>query len=104
MGRDLRRRAAASEQRVAALNAFPVDIYGEQRILDEGVLPREFIASCGGYRKAMRGVVPPSGSPANLAAAVSRSSLQWRVAPHYGRIVSDRSLVNVIPLAEDSSA
>ncbi len=49
------------EQRVAALNAFIADVYGEQRILDEGVVPRALVESCAGYERKVRGIVPPGG-------------------------------------------
>jgi uncharacterized circularly permuted ATP-grasp superfamily protein len=44
------------EQRITALNMFLADIYGEGRILDEGVVPRELIYSCPQFRRQMRGV------------------------------------------------
>jgi uncharacterized circularly permuted ATP-grasp superfamily protein len=48
-------------QRVRALNAFVADVYDEQRIVAEGVIPREVITSADYYEPAMRGVRPPSG-------------------------------------------
>jgi uncharacterized circularly permuted ATP-grasp superfamily protein len=48
-------------QRVRALNAFVADVYGDQRIVAEGVIPREVITSADYYEEAMRGVRPPSG-------------------------------------------
>jgi uncharacterized circularly permuted ATP-grasp superfamily protein len=48
-------------QRVRALNAFVADVYGEQRIVAEGVIPREVVTSADYYEEAMRGVKPPSG-------------------------------------------
>ncbi len=48
-------------QRVRALNAFVADVYGEQRIVAEGVVPPEVISSADYYEPAMRGVKPPSG-------------------------------------------
>jgi len=46
-------------QRIAALNLFLGDVYGEQRILDAGVVPRELVETAAGYLPACRGVVPP---------------------------------------------
>jgi uncharacterized circularly permuted ATP-grasp superfamily protein len=48
-------------QRVRALNAFVADVYGEQRIVAEGIVPAEVITSADYYEPAMRGVKPPSG-------------------------------------------
>ena len=48
-------------QRVRALNAFVADVYGDQRIVAEGVVPPEVIRSADYYEPAMRGVKPPSG-------------------------------------------
>src|SRR3954451_15063613 len=48
-------------QRVRALNAFVADVYGDQRIVAEGVIPPEVITSADYYEHAMRGVRPPSG-------------------------------------------
>lgn len=48
-------------QRVAALNAFLADIYGDQRILAEGVVPRALVEGSAGYLRPLRGVAPPGG-------------------------------------------
>ncbi len=46
-------------QRVAALNCFLRDIYGEQRILNEGVISRAMVEASAGYLPKLRGVRPP---------------------------------------------
>jgi hypothetical protein len=43
-------------QRITALNLFLKDIYGEARILREGIVPRDLIYSCRHYRREMIGV------------------------------------------------
>ncbi|MCR9096228.1 MAG: circularly permuted type 2 ATP-grasp protein [bacterium] len=48
-------------QRVQALNAFLADVYDEQRILAEGVVPADFVLGAKGYLKEMRGVRAPGG-------------------------------------------
>jgi uncharacterized circularly permuted ATP-grasp superfamily protein len=48
-------------QRVRALNAFVADVYGEQRIVAEGVVPPEVVRSADYYEPAMRGIEPPGG-------------------------------------------
>ncbi|QOY89927.1 circularly permuted type 2 ATP-grasp protein [Paludibaculum fermentans] len=46
-------------QRITALNMFLHDIYHDQRILDDKVVPRELIYSCPHFRREMRGVNVP---------------------------------------------
>lgn len=46
------------KQRVTALNLFIDDIYNEQRILDDGVVPRELIESASSFRPELRGFSP----------------------------------------------
>src|SRR6266849_4903456 len=43
-------------QRLTAINLFLKDVYHDQRILAEGVVPRELVQSCRHYRREMRGV------------------------------------------------
>lgn len=46
-------------QRITALNEFLRDIYNEQRILNDGVVPREYVYSCKHFRRQMRGLQVP---------------------------------------------
>jgi uncharacterized circularly permuted ATP-grasp superfamily protein len=55
------------EQRIAALNQFLADVYGDQRILDEGRVPRALVEGSKGYCKPMRGVRPPGGVYIHIA-------------------------------------
>jgi uncharacterized circularly permuted ATP-grasp superfamily protein len=48
-------------QRVRALNAFVADVYGDQRIIAEGLMPIEVIRSADYFEPEMRGITPPSG-------------------------------------------
>lgn len=48
-------------QRIRALNLFLDDIYGQQRILNDGVVPREMVLSAKTYRPQMEGFRPPKG-------------------------------------------
>jgi len=54
-------------QRVRALNAFLADVYGEQRIVREGRMPRELIESSRGWRPELRGLKPPGGVHVHVA-------------------------------------
>ncbi|MBE7383216.1 MAG: circularly permuted type 2 ATP-grasp protein [Leptolyngbya sp. SIO1E4] len=49
------------KQRIEALNCFLNDIYNEQRILKDGVIPRHAIESAPGYLKPCIGLRPPGG-------------------------------------------
>ncbi|TNF37215.1 MAG: circularly permuted type 2 ATP-grasp protein [Deltaproteobacteria bacterium] len=48
-------------QRVTALDHFLDDIYADQRILAEGVIPRELVLGASQYLKEVRGVKPVGG-------------------------------------------
>lgn len=54
-------------QRVRVLNAFLNDIYGAQRILEAGVIPRSMVEGCSGYLEQMRGVRPTQGVYVHIA-------------------------------------
>src|SRR5690242_16478786 len=49
------------KQRIHALNLFINDIYHEQKILRDGVIPREVILSAASYRSQCQGLTPPWG-------------------------------------------
>jgi len=49
------------KQRIRALNLFLNDIYHEQKILDDGVVPRDLIESSTTYREQCMGLRPPRG-------------------------------------------
>jgi len=48
-------------QRVRALNAFVADVYGERRIVAEGVVPARVVESAEYLEPQMQGVEPPGG-------------------------------------------
>ncbi len=50
---------AGLKQRIYALNLFLSDIYNDQKILRDGVLPRELVESASGYLKPCQGLKPP---------------------------------------------
>lgn len=49
------------KQRVDALDLFIKDIYGEKKILKDGIIPEDFIYSSPGYLAECEGIVPPKG-------------------------------------------
>lgn len=54
-------------QRVRALEAFLADIYGDQQIIRDGVLPRRLITSCAHFHRQAAGIVPPNGVRVHVA-------------------------------------
>ena len=51
--------ARGLQQRVRALNCFIHDIYNQQNILNDGVVPRDLIESSVNYRPECVGITPP---------------------------------------------
>ena len=49
-------------QRINALNRFLDDVYGEARIVSDGVIPGDMVFGCPQYRLEMRGFSPPHGT------------------------------------------
>jgi uncharacterized circularly permuted ATP-grasp superfamily protein len=48
-------------QRVRAMEAFLADIYGDQQIVRDGVLPKRLITSCAHFHRNAAGLQPPNG-------------------------------------------
>ncbi len=48
-------------QRIYALNLFIDDIYHEQKIIKDGIIPRELIESCRSFLRPFMGLKPPKG-------------------------------------------
>jgi uncharacterized circularly permuted ATP-grasp superfamily protein len=55
------------EQRIRALNLFLADVYGDQRILKEGRIPRELVLGSKAYCKPVQGIRPPGGVYIHIA-------------------------------------
>ncbi|MEO1620023.1 MAG: circularly permuted type 2 ATP-grasp protein [Cyanobacteria bacterium J06632_3] len=49
------------QQRITALNCFLDDIYNEQKIIADGIIPRSTIESASGFLKPCMGLKPPQG-------------------------------------------
>ncbi|MBD1937150.1 circularly permuted type 2 ATP-grasp protein [Microcoleus sp. FACHB-68] len=52
---------AGLKQRIFALNLFIADIYGEQKIIKDGIIPAELIHSAKGFLPPCMGLKPPAG-------------------------------------------
>jgi len=61
-----RRVSRGLEQRIRALEAFLADIYGEQKILAQGLIEPEHVLGAKAYEPKMRGVRPPGGVHAHV--------------------------------------
>jgi uncharacterized circularly permuted ATP-grasp superfamily protein len=57
---------AGLKQRIAALNLFLRDIYGDGRVLKDGLVPRGLIYGSRHYRREMRGLAVPHGAYVNV--------------------------------------
>jgi uncharacterized circularly permuted ATP-grasp superfamily protein len=55
------------KQRIMALNAFIHDIYHDQTILRDGVIPRDLVLSSACYLPACQGLTPPKNTWAHIA-------------------------------------
>lgn len=60
-GEDWNRLEKGLIQRITALNMFIDDIYNDQKILDDGVVPRDLIETSKCYLEACKGLKPPKG-------------------------------------------
>ncbi|HYQ62939.1 circularly permuted type 2 ATP-grasp protein [Actinophytocola sp.] len=54
-------------QRVNALEAFLTDIYGDQQIVRDGVLPKRLITSCAHFHRQASRLAPPNGVRIHVA-------------------------------------
>ncbi|MFW5816131.1 MAG: circularly permuted type 2 ATP-grasp protein [Wenzhouxiangella sp.] len=64
--REWERTRLGLEQRVTALNLFIDDLYGDQKIVADGVFPAEMLAGSMGFRKQCRGIRPRYGVWAHI--------------------------------------
>ncbi|MGV0037326.1 circularly permuted type 2 ATP-grasp protein [Mycobacterium colombiense] len=54
-------------QRVKALEMYLDDVYGDQEILNDGVIPRRLVTSCEHFHRQAMGIVPPNGVRIHVA-------------------------------------
>jgi uncharacterized circularly permuted ATP-grasp superfamily protein len=68
-------------QRVKALEMYLDDIYGDQEILRDGVIPRRLITSCDHFHRQAVGIVPPNGVRIHVAGIdlIKDERGTWRV-------------------------
>ena len=82
-------------QRVKALNLFLHDVYHDQRILKEGVIPTELVLGSKGFRKEMVGFTPPGGVYVHICGTdlIRDTNGQFLVLEDNGRTPSGVSYV-----------
>jgi uncharacterized circularly permuted ATP-grasp superfamily protein len=49
------------KQRIKALNSFIHDVYNDQKIIKDGIIPADLVLSADGFRKPCIGLKPPGG-------------------------------------------
>jgi uncharacterized circularly permuted ATP-grasp superfamily protein len=69
------------KQRITALNLFLADVYGDQKILKDGIIPSEIVFSASGFLKPCIGLQPPKGIWCHITGTdlVRDRSGQWFV-------------------------
>src|SRR5947209_6667535 len=60
---------AGLSQRLRALNLFLADIYGPQKILADGIVPREMVLGAPAFRREMVGIPAPRDAYVNVSGA-----------------------------------
>jgi uncharacterized circularly permuted ATP-grasp superfamily protein len=60
-GREWSRLEAGLRQRIEALNLFIADVYGDQHILRDKVVPEHLVRTCADFRPQCMGLKPPRG-------------------------------------------
>jgi len=83
------------KQRIKALNLFLTDIYAEQQIIKDGVIPGEIIYSATGYLKPCAGIKPPKGVWCNITGTdlIRNNEGKWYVLEDNLRVPSGISYV-----------
>lgn len=69
------------KQRITALNLFLADVYGDQKILKDGIIPSEIVLSASGFLKPCVGLQPPKDIWCHITGTdlVRDRSGQWYV-------------------------
>ena len=80
-------------QRVDALNRFLADVYGEKRIVEDGIIPEEFVFSSSGYLAECNGITPPKGIYSHISGIdlVQATDGTWYVLEDNLRVPSGAS-------------
>ncbi len=81
------------KQRVTALNLFLKDIYGEKKIVKDGVVPEDFIFASSGYMVECEGVTPVKGIYSHISGIdlVKGKDNEWYILEDNLRVPSGAS-------------
>lgn len=81
------------KQRVTALNLFLEDVYGDKKIIKDGVIPPEFVYSSSGYMPECEGVKAPKGIASHISGIdlVQGKDGKWYILEDNLRIPSGAS-------------
>ena len=81
------------KQRLRALNAFILDVYGKKQIIADGVVPEEFVFAGSGYMVQCDGFVPPKGVCSHISGIdlVKGKDEEWYILEDNLRIPSGAS-------------
>ncbi|MCL2849916.1 MAG: circularly permuted type 2 ATP-grasp protein [Micrococcales bacterium] len=87
--------APGVSQRVRALEAFLADVYGPQRALADGVVPRSVVVSSTHFQRAARGIAPANGVRVHVSGIdiIRDRATGWRVLEDNVRVPSGVSYV-----------
>ncbi|MEY2984771.1 MAG: hypothetical protein RLZZ568_1388, partial [Cyanobacteriota bacterium] len=82
-------------QRIEALNCFLNDIYNDQHIIKDGIIPLDIVESASGFLKPCIGIKPPTGVWCHITGTdlVRDQSGQWYVLEDNLRVPSGISYV-----------
>ncbi len=80
-------------QRVDALNRYLADVYGEKKIIRDGVVPEDFAFASSGYLPQCEGITPPQGIYSHISGIdlVEGQDGEWYVLEDNLRIPSGAS-------------
>lgn len=92
---DWQRLERGLKQRITALNLFLDDLYNDQKILNDGVVPRHIVESAPGFLKPCQGLKPPAGVWCHITGTdlVRDADGQWYVLEDNLRVPSGISYV-----------
>ena len=90
---DFDRLESGLKQRITALNAYLKDIYSDKNIVNDGVIPEEYVYTSAGYLPQVNGITPTGGIFAHIAGEdlVQGQDGRWWVLEDNLRIPSGAS-------------
>lgn len=86
---------AGLSQRIRALNAFLYDVYHDEKIIKDGIIPREYIVGSAPYRPEMVGFTPKNDTYIHVCGTdlIRNDKGEYMVLEDNGRVPSGASYV-----------